>query len=274
LEHVKTDGRNALNLNLANEACPCRDFVRHDGIYFAGIECCTAKSIRVVGSNDKPRRQSANRGGGFMTGPDSDCEPTSEDSPEEFRTSVDLTCDVSQILLDRTKEVARLIENRVWQAIGCAPPGSDEIEGGAAECRSVGEPTNRLHLLLIEDECDALVSLSQMLRCWGLDVSIAASPNQAIADTLQRLPNIIVSDINLGGADGCVLAEQLLAVIGLLGKPRPLLIAISGLGDEVEERCRAVGFDHFFRKPADPAALWRLLAEFSACHAVGNPRRQ
>jgi len=200
-----------------------------------------------------------------MTGPDSEFEFEfgSEDSPGQIRISADLVRDVSQQLLDRTKEVARSIENRVWQAIGCTTPGSSLIEGGVAERQMPGQRSRRLHLLLIEDDCDALLCSAQMLRCWGLDVSIAASPNQAIADTLRQFPDVIVSDINLGGADGCALAEQLLGIIGLLGKPQPLLIAISGLGEEVEERCQSAGFDYFFRKPADPTALWHLIANYT-----------
>jgi CheY-like chemotaxis protein len=114
-------------------------------------------------------------------------------------------------------------------------------------------------VLIIEDDCDGAVSLAKLLRSLSnFDISFTTSPVQAIADALQHTPDAVISDIGLPQMDGCELAVELQVIIRELTGSRPLLIAVTGDG-EAQERCRAAGFDHFFRKPASAGVLLGLL---------------
>lgn len=127
----------------------------------------------------------------------------------------------------------------------------------------MGPNLSRLRLLIVEDQPDAALTLAAAVELWGYEAAYTTTPAQAIADALHHCPDVIISDIGLPEMDGCALAEELLAVTGTLSGRRPLLVAVSGQGDEVEERCRAAGFHHFFRKPADLDALKVLLDSFA-----------
>jgi CheY-like chemotaxis protein len=120
-----------------------------------------------------------------------------------------------------------------------------------------------LRVLIVEDNSDAAVSLAKLLRkLGGFDVSFTTSSAQAIADTLLRTPNVVISDIGLPMMDGCELAGELISLIKERTGSRPLLIALSGMGD-AQERCATAGFDHFFQKPVSPAALVKLLRNYA-----------
>lgn len=113
-----------------------------------------------------------------------------------------------------------------------------------------------LSVLVVEDHTDVAVTLAMYLELVGFRVRVAADGEAGIRSGLADPPDAVVCDIGLPKKDGFQVAGELIA-----GLPRrPLLIAVTGYGeDEMRERGKAAGFDHYLLKPVDPRAIEALL---------------
>jgi two-component system, chemotaxis family, CheB/CheR fusion protein len=120
-----------------------------------------------------------------------------------------------------------------------------------------GEPWPR-RVLVIEDNLDALESLRRLLLLKGHEVEVARDGRTGLETAEKFLPDVVLCDIGLpGGLDGYEVAREMRGHPELEGI---VLVALTGYG-QAEDRHRAeeAGFDHHVTKPADPAALERLL---------------
>jgi CheY-like chemotaxis protein len=116
-----------------------------------------------------------------------------------------------------------------------------------------------LRVLVVDDNVDAAESLADLLRDGGYDVAIAHDGAAALAKARETAFDFVFLDIALpNGLDGYEVARRMRGDHRLRNVT---LIALTGFGQE-EDRRRAVdaGFDHYLVKPADPAAVRRLLA--------------
>jgi DNA-binding response OmpR family regulator len=118
-------------------------------------------------------------------------------------------------------------------------------------------PTNDFSVLLVEDEADVAETLRLYIQlACGYRVSIAADGQAGIDTALRDRPGAIVCDIRLPKKSGFAVAAEVTRALSR----KPLLIAVSAYGeDEHVERARDVGYDEYFVKPADPAAVADLL---------------
>jgi len=122
-------------------------------------------------------------------------------------------------------------------------------------------PKPALRILIADDEQDTLVTLAAILKEEGHDVR-TLSEGSSVRDLVRGFdPDVCILDIEMPGKDGFILARELRE---MRTEERPMLIAISGVWVRPSDRFLAimVGFDHFFQKPADPAALIGALNEF------------
>jgi len=119
--------------------------------------------------------------------------------------------------------------------------------------------SNRLHVIVVDDQADLAESTGRLLRFFGHDVSVYNSA-ESVLDALDSLkPDLIISYIGMPEMDGCELATRV--------KRRPgcenvVLAAITGFEDE--EYRRAVlqaGFDYRFVKPMRADDLRRFVEE-------------
>lgn len=121
-----------------------------------------------------------------------------------------------------------------------------------------GPSLRTLDVLIIEDNHDGADSLALLLRHYGHTVRVAYTGPAGVRAALDDPPDAILCDINLPGQSGLSVARRLADGLPV----KPLLIAITAAGtDELAERALRSGFDHFYRKPVDPAELGELLAE-------------
>ncbi len=122
-----------------------------------------------------------------------------------------------------------------------------------------GAASRQLHIMVVDDNLDAAISLAQLLELEGHRVTVKANAAQALQTSEDDPAEVYLLDIGLPDMDGYALALRLHA---LPATRQALLIAVTGYGQaEDVAQSLASGFAHHFVKPLEPL---RLLAAISA----------
>jgi PAS domain S-box-containing protein len=133
-------------------------------------------------------------------------------------------------------------------------PAAEARDGESAE----GEPgASRRRVLVVDDNLDAAASLADVVAFFGHSVEAVHEGRAAVARTRESHPDVVLCDLGLPDMDGYEVAREIRADASLQGVR---LVAVSGYA-QPEDRARAAraGFDAHVAKPADPAAIGRLL---------------
>jgi signal transduction histidine kinase/CheY-like chemotaxis protein len=146
--------------------------------------------------------------------------------------------------------------------------------GGAEEPTESEAPTPGLaprHILVVEDDPDALQTLRIMLEFDGHHVDVAGDGDRAIAVALAQRPQVVLLDIGLPGIDGYEVAERLRQALG----PDVLLVALTGYGRHEDQlRALAAGCDAHLLKPVDREVLRRVIQGHGGPHDGPLPAAQ
>jgi signal transduction histidine kinase len=123
-----------------------------------------------------------------------------------------------------------------------------------------------LLILIIEDNLDAAESLQMYLTLVGHNAHTAADGANGLEKARQMRPDVILCDIGLPGKlNGYAVAREIRSDAVLRDAH---LIAMTGYGQEEDKRrAREAGFEDHITKPADPAALKRMLESLPAVPA-------
>ena len=115
-----------------------------------------------------------------------------------------------------------------------------------------------LTILIADDERDTVMTLAAVLEDEGHVVHTVTNGRLVTEAMRQFNPEVCIFDIEMPGQSGYDLATEISARPKAI---RPLLIGISGVWKSSTDilLAKAVGFDHFFAKPADPAELIAVL---------------
>src|ERR1700722_12553275 len=98
-----------------------------------------------------------------------------------------------------------------------------------------------------------------LLEFLGHPCATASNAAAALKAAPAFLPDVVIMDIALPGADGYEVARLLRSLPGLSGVK---IIAMTGYGqDKDAQRSREAGFVAHLVKPADPVALQKLLKQ-------------
>ena len=142
---------------------------------------------------------------------------------------------------------------RLPRVAGQAAPA----HAGEPALRSVPRTSPALRILVVDDHPDAAESMAALMQSAGHEPTIALDGPTALAMARRLRPDVVMLDIGLPGMNGFEVARELKAAPETSGC---VLIAVSGYGQtEDQRRSREVGFDHHIVKPADLAALERIL---------------
>jgi CheY-like chemotaxis protein len=141
-----------------------------------------------------------------------------------------------------------------------AQAGDEARRGGEGkEAGGPGPPLPSRRVLVVDDNPDAADSLALVLRLAGQEVQTAYDGPSALQRARELRPALVFLDLGMPGMDGYEVARRLRGEPELCGA---VLVALTGWGQEEDRRRSAeAGLDHHLVKPADPAAVQRLLAE-------------
>jgi PAS domain S-box-containing protein len=117
------------------------------------------------------------------------------------------------------------------------------------------------HVLVVDDDSDALSMIRQVLEAAGARVTSANSPRQALR-LAEAGADVLLSDIGMPGQDGLELLSRIRALSRNKGLPAAALTALSRQEDR--ERALSAGFQAFLCKPIDPEDL--VLAVSALAH--------
>jgi CheY-like chemotaxis protein len=136
----------------------------------------------------------------------------------------------------------------------CADERSGAIVTGPDELRT------GLSVLVVEDDPDAGRSYAMLLELLGHRVRVANDGPTALRLAAESTPDVALIDIGLPHMDGCEVAKRLR---GQSPDRRPLLVAITGYGQEEDRRrSDAAGIDLHLLKPVEPEKLKEFLRRF------------
>jgi two-component system, sensor histidine kinase len=118
-----------------------------------------------------------------------------------------------------------------------------------------------LRILVADDERDAVLMLTLLLRDVGYDVRGVYDSTQVLAVVRVFKPDVVVLDIGRSKMDGYKTARVLRAGHDT---EYPVLIAIGGHSKPTDAiLAKMGGFDHHFGKPVRPEMLAELLAKIT-----------
>jgi CheY-like chemotaxis protein len=116
-----------------------------------------------------------------------------------------------------------------------------------------------LRVLLVDDVDDAREALRLLLERWGAVVCAVASVPEALRQLPEFRPDVVVSDIDMPGADGYDLMRRLRALPPEQGGAVPAAALTAFASDEDRRRALAAGYQEHLAKPLEPERLRRVL---------------
>jgi DNA-binding response OmpR family regulator len=130
--------------------------------------------------------------------------------------------------------------------------------GGDATRPIPGRP---LRILLADDDRDATLSLSTLLKLEGYEVRHVYDGTATLDAVREFEPDIVLVDIGMPKISGYDVARR---VRDRYGKERPVLVALTGWKQASDKILATLaGFDHHVAKPYDPGKLLELVRTFS-----------
>lgn len=127
--------------------------------------------------------------------------------------------------------------------------------------------SQRLQVLVVEDDPDGAEAVADLLRSWGHAVDVVADGETALERVATLDPDVVLLDIGLPGMSGWEVAHAL-PVRGV--PPRPLVLVLSAFSPD-RDRAAAAGVFWYFVKPAGLVDLQGVL---DAYRRTLPPRRR
>ena len=134
---------------------------------------------------------------------------------------------------------------------------------GADRERSLGHELKGLRVLLVDDDTDTCKMLTFALNLLGAETQSSTSVSDAFISLAQRLPDVLLADINMPGEDGYSLISKLRALPPEKGSNIPAIAITAMARPEDSEKVILAGFQAHFPKPIDIEELSVAIASLT-----------
>jgi DNA-binding NtrC family response regulator len=123
----------------------------------------------------------------------------------------------------------------------------------------------KCRVLIADDDHVIAGTLSQILHLSGYEAETVSSGEEAVATAAKRRPDILITDVVMGGITGIEAAIRILEII-----PACLVILISGHANtaDLAGACRQGHQLEILPKPVHPKVLLERIAAFTAERAM------
>ena len=134
-------------------------------------------------------------------------------------------------------------------------PKVRDVSASAGSARVTNRP---IHVLIVDDQPDTVLSLSLLMTASGHQVHTACDGPAAVQAALEHLPDVVLLDIGLPGLTGHEVARQLRLHPKMKGVT---LVALTGYGrDQDRQTSLEAGFDYHLVKPVHLDQLQQIFA--------------
>lgn len=118
-------------------------------------------------------------------------------------------------------------------------------------------PKTKYRAVVVDDNRDAAESFARLLTTMDCEATFVTDAGDALAEVLDKNPQIVFLDIGMPEIDGYQLASM---VRRFFSSEEVKLVAVTGYGT-AEDRARArwAGFDAHVLKPIDPALVESMI---------------
>jgi DNA-binding NtrC family response regulator len=113
------------------------------------------------------------------------------------------------------------------------------------------------YILIVEDDKDLAWTMSQLVSAGGYETAVAGNGEEAIRALEKRLPELVITDIEMPVLDGESMALRML--LEDCGKEDIPILVVSGFPD-IERVARRIGTPYFTPKPYNFDELLALIA--------------
>jgi signal transduction histidine kinase/PAS domain-containing protein/ActR/RegA family two-component response regulator len=154
------------------------------------------------------------------------------------------------------------------------PAATGERSAAVMAADGLEKQLNGLHVLAVDDDADALMLVAEILESAGAQVSVANSGAAAMdrLGDLERLPNIVLTDLGMPGMDGFELIQQIRSSrhSDIRDLPAVALTAYA----RSEDRMRALhhGYQMHLAKPISPAELVAAIRSVASRRGPTEPQ--
>jgi DNA-binding response OmpR family regulator len=122
---------------------------------------------------------------------------------------------------------------------------------------AMSQGTDKAVVLVIDDDPDIVAGLAKVLSAAGYVAHCCRDAEGAMECVRKLTPDLIISDINLGGYSGLQLCERIRKEEGMSDVP---LMFLSGAQiPDIIRRSHEVGATYYLRKPFDHNVLLELI---------------
>jgi CheY-like chemotaxis protein len=120
-----------------------------------------------------------------------------------------------------------------------------------------------VRVLVVDDDEDTAELFAAALSVSGAEVVTVNSAPDALRLLAARLPDVVVTDIAMPGADGYWLVREIRQLADAAAGTLPV-VAVTAFGREhVRSRALESGFFDYLEKPVDPVVLCATVARAS-----------